>query len=210
MCDIRWLKLGEENDLKRLVALLLTQGIKHKNLVIKCATKLPSTSLASVLANYLYQENLHWKENISDQLVLTFNRIHDDLNEEILKSCLLLMLQNPWEFYRHLFSIAFKRSTEIFKVFVLIKDLSVENGLSAKALWEVIDRNPPTVQNVANYVQLFQTLLDSGFFNWNYMVTKVFVPLLDKLDGSVQLEEFKDCLNILKVSSTNQVSVLNQ
>lgn len=190
--------MGDENDLKRLLT-VLTQETKHKNLVLKCASKLPSTSLASVLANYLYQENLHWKENISDQLVLTFNRIQDDLNEEVLKSCLLLMLQNPWEFYRHLFSVAFKRSTEIFKVFVLVKDLSVENKLSVKALWEVIEVNLPTTQNVANYVQLFQTLLDSEFLNWNYMVTKVFVPLLNKLDDSSLWEQFKDCLNILKV-----------
>lgn len=199
--------MGEENDLKRLLTLLLTQGTKHKNLVIKCASKLSSTSLASMLANYLYEENLHWKENISEQLVLTFNRIHN-LNEEILKTCLLLMLQNPWEFYRHLFSIAFKRSTEIFKIFALVKDLSVETGLSAKALWAVIDLNPPTTQNVANYVQLFQTLLDSGFLNWNYTVTKVFLPLLDKLDSSAQLEQFNDCLNILKVCSTNFFLVL--
>lgn len=149
---------------------------------------------------YFHREKFKWTEEITEKLVPIFNQVQRNISEEELKQILLLFLQNPKAFFQHFYAVAFKRSPELVQCFDLVKQIASIDNIGLDILMQVLDENVPTVENISNYTQLFDTMVNCQYYTWDFMVSNLILTLINKYRSSEgTLDEFKCCLQVLKV-----------
>lgn len=155
--------------------------------------------LRLVVTIHFNKKKPQWSEDVTDQLVVFFNHVHPDMNPDELKQILLLFLQNPFITFKQLYTNAFKRSAELMQIFQLFKDVLETESISLKLLMEIFEENPPTSQNMQNYIQLLSSIINCQYHTWNFIATEVILVRLMLYRKNGQLGELKCCLQMLKV-----------
>ncbi|XP_066154686.1 uncharacterized protein [Euwallacea fornicatus] len=197
-CIERWYELIDDNTFAKMLSQPLPKDPKHRQLIIKCALHMPLENLTKVLTTYFIRDKFEWKEDITEQLITTFNQLHDNITDKELGDMLLLLLQNAAEFFRHLYLAGFKRSSNLVRIFEFLKEISKVEQIGVNVLMDVLHISPPSSENVTNYVQLFRVLLNTQYFSWNFMVHNIIFSLLKQYQNEDTLEEFICCLQILR------------
>ncbi|CAG9772403.1 unnamed protein product [Ceutorhynchus assimilis] len=197
-CIERWWNICDESCLNSLLKYPLPGEPEKRQLIIKCTSNLNSEDLSRYLYMHFNREHFKWKEIIDNQLILIFNKSQQNISEEDLKQILLLILQNAKAFFKHFYETAFKRSSELIKVFDLIKHIAEVNNIGLEVLMEVLNENVPSSDNLNNYIQLFDTMIKSHYYTYELLVTNVILTLIEKFKNEGCLEELNCCLRILK------------
>ncbi|XP_050293754.1 uncharacterized protein LOC126734257 [Anthonomus grandis grandis] len=195
-CIERWWQLCDKTVVQKMILISTPKERNHKDLIIKCTKNLTVSELMKYILIYIHKSDQHWCENISDQLTIFFNKIHGTVNEEDNRNLLLLILQNPKAFFKHFFLQSFKNSTKGDYIFQMLKSISTLETAVAP-LKETLSENKIFSGSLKNYLQLFETMINTEYHDWQFLAFQILLPYMEKFRREGRLEEVKYCVQIL-------------
>ncbi|KAF5280127.1 hypothetical protein FQR65_LT15076 [Abscondita terminalis] len=204
-CLNKWHHLCTPEDISILLP-LGSNADDSRILLLKCTSTLKMDDLKSVIFKYFRDYSDDWNVNITNDLILLFNKMQSDteIDDGTLKQIYLLLIQNRKMFLRTLYTNCLNTVVNVknFKsVFSHIKDIIEINYVAKNIFLEVFENNFVCDENIIAYKELLNVLTDLKYLTCQVVLSKVFLPQLKKLQEAGAFSSLCSTLRVLNIIS---------
>ncbi|XP_076260599.1 uncharacterized protein LOC143196632 isoform X2 [Rhynchophorus ferrugineus] len=211
-CLSQWWDLCDESDVDRLLNLQLPNNEKHRELIIQCAKNINVCDLKGVLTIYFYRHKFVWKEDIQREVTKLFNQAQNTFTDDNLKTILLMILRNAYQFFTFFFETVLKAPLEQYRqVLEVANDILKIDNIGLNIILKLLEEKTPSSLNVDKYFNLFNMLIDCKLYTWDFIVLNMLIPLTDQYKLSADyIGELGGCIEIFKKFSHLQCETGNE
>lgn len=207
-CLEKYYKLCDESEVERILSFCRAKEIDDRklNLVLKCASVIPLSSLVLVITRYFHNYGIHTalnKKSNKDKLVLLLNKMED--NEHCKKEMLLLILQNLKEVLTDLYRECLKNSVyvnQLKSIFSEFKEIFVVGNASFICLEPLIIKET-ILENHIQLTALLKTLLETECIKYDIVVNQV---IMLHLENFLKHDEISSVLYLMTIFNVSEIS----
>lgn len=184
-------------------------------MILKCFSHLNCEDLILVITRFFHAYGINKNfqlDTLTEDLTILLNRIQ--VGEEwFLKSLLILFFQNPEFVLIQVYTESVKNAnySKCLRQFYEDTKIIVEvDSLALRTFESVLNANRPEENNIGNYIELINTLIDVNVLTLDKLLFLILKPFIEKLHQSSNYELLFYSLTLLNSSLVGKNLILDR